>query len=860
MKEKFLKLIPSCTKGLLAVCIFIVPLVFFTNLTKNPFIVQDLLMALTLCAFLVLYSVKVFFNKEITLKYSKTDLFFLLFATLSLLSLFYNMAFDGKFMALAGEFSQKGDVFIFACFGAWFLSKHPAPAQCEKFRPNFYLQIFLWSLCWFLFNIFSGIFFYIYAALMWGWAGYICFKRLDKINLFSVSDIFLALCAVCSFYGILQNAGMEMIWQININYEFGSRAISTFGNPNFLSSYLLIFLPLAFLRFMRAKKGGERFTFLIILLSFCAYLAISMTRSSWLGVLVAGGFLLLFKKFRVLLLQNKKLSAFIIALCCGVFFLWPAAESGQQSYSSAASGRIAELQTLDGASAFSLNAPAEKLNPAYHQRLMMWACGLEMFKDSPLLGKGLASFQMNYGLCQGSLMFKNPALASLKTQANEAHNQFVQVLAEGGILGLLSFIALLFSGFYFALKNISKEKDTDFQLFYLSLIAGLIAFTSDNLLNITFRAPVTAFAFWFIFGSLNNLSSTEKTKKLKVFSAWFLLLAALFISALAAFWQASYFKAEIYSLKGLKHYGKGEFKNAISWLEKADSHSAVRADTGFAIVNSLLQTGRHKEAEESALRGIKKYPGYYEFYLRVSGVKSAFGDNLSAAEYLKKALLLYPQNLAAAQAWGKFVVGLKSLQTAENALFTEKLLHFFPYDQDLRLAYISSAFTAGDKQKACSLAAEALAFDIFNPDYYEACRLCSQAGFKNDELMQKAEKLKSARTEIKTLKITPALEEKIKNLYLSYKETPSAAMLWAEILYNKGDYAAASDLLKPYLPGNKYLKPLCFALSSSYLKLGDYEKAKEPLKAILSYDKHDEQANLRLKNIEDLQKKLYKDL
>lgn len=847
MKEKALNLLTQARKLFLAGMVFMAPLVFFTDLTKNPYIAQDLLLALLMSGFLVCWAGEAFIKREIRLFYGLADLFMLLFAAVSLASLFYNLAVGGKFLALIGDFSQKGDVFVFSFVGGWFLAKYAGSWKWEKFRGEFYFNLVLWCFAWFLFNLFSGIFFWIYAAFMWSWAGYVCLKRLDKVTPFALLDVFIAVCAICGFYGILQNAGLEMIWRININYEFGSRAVSTFGNPNFLSSYLIIFLPFVFLRYVKAKSGGEKFTFFVMLMVFCAYLAISMTRSSWLGIAGAGVLLLLFKDFRGLLLKNKTRCAVIIAVCFAVFFLWPSGQEGD--YSPAAAQRIAELDDLSEASSLGLGASAEKLNAAYHQRLMMWACGLEMFKESPLLGKGLTSFQMNYGLCQGGLMFKNPALGQLKTQANEAHNQFVQVLAESGLLGIISFICLLAFAFWGILKAVCAEKSEDLRLTYLCLFAGLAAFILDNTLNITFRAVITAFAFWFALGMLNNLCCVERTRKVGILPAWLILVLSIILAILLAAWQALYFKAEITALKGYKAFAKGEYSEAEVFLKEADANAAIRADAAFSVVNALIEERKYQEALEYALRGIKKYPGYYEFYLRAAGVKSGLGDNIGAAEYLKEALELYPNNLAAAQAWSKFIAALPALRTSDNAGKAEGLLRIFPYDTDIRLAYLLSSFDSGEYERACVKSAEFLAEDIFNPDYYEIVKECADKGFGNKELTEKADLFKKARGRIKAEKYGTSLEKETEKFYSRYPQDANAGLLLAEVKYNRGKYREAVNILRPHYEAHRYQKPIAFALASAYLKAGEKDKAKDVLEGILTYDSHDEQALLRLKSM-----------
>ena len=114
--------------------------------------------------------------------------------------------------------------------------------------------------------------------------------------------------------------------------------------------------------------------------------------------------------------------------------------------------------------------------------------------------------------------------------------------------------------------------------------------------------------------------------------------------------------------------------------------------------------------------------------------------------------------------------------------------------------------------------------------------------------------LRQARAELKKGNADISLENKIKDLYAKYGNNAAAGLLLAELYFNKGDYKASISVLEPYYKENKYFKPLCFALSSAYQKAGMYDKAKEILSSVISYDKNDEQALLRLKSIDNFEK------
>ncbi len=79
-------------------------------------------------------------------------------------------------------------------------------------------------------------------------------------------------------------------------------------------------------------------------------------------------------------------------------------------------------------------------------RLQYWQAGLEMIKEKPLLGFGLGSFGRVYG------KYKLPEAE----ETQMAHNNFLQIWTELGIVGFLIFLSIFI--FYFREMNQSIKK------------------------------------------------------------------------------------------------------------------------------------------------------------------------------------------------------------------------------------------------------------------------------------------------------------------------------------------------------------------------------------------------------------------
>jgi len=91
-------------------------------------------------------------------------------------------------------------------------------------------------------------------------------------------------------------------------------------------------------------------------------------------------------------------------------------------------------------------------------RLIIWGTALEMIKDKPLLGAGIGSFKMDYLDYQAGFLKKNPNYLKYHSRAEEAHNEYIQLAAELGIIGLGIFLYILFIFYRSTLKYLNEKR------------------------------------------------------------------------------------------------------------------------------------------------------------------------------------------------------------------------------------------------------------------------------------------------------------------------------------------------------------------------------------------------------------------
>lgn len=115
-------------------------------------------------------------------------------------------------------------------------------------------------------------------------------------------------------------------------------------------------------------------------------------------------------------------------------------------------------------------------------RFTVWQMALEGVKERPFLGWGQENFNFVFN------KYYDPALYGAEPWYDRTHNIFFDWLIAGGVLGLLSYLAILLSAlFYTILKPVlaflrGEEGEGTFSVYEQALILGLLAaYTFQNL-------------------------------------------------------------------------------------------------------------------------------------------------------------------------------------------------------------------------------------------------------------------------------------------------------------------------------------------------------------------------------------------
>ena len=214
-------------------------------------------------------------------------------------------------------------------------------------------------------------------------------------------------------YGGFAQAAVQNIVGQTSDY----RIAGPVGDPNYYAEIMLVLVPLALDRALAESSRTLRFL---------AVWALVVCTLSVIFTFSRGGFLALavIIVLRLVLRPPNMRTLFIIgALCVALWMLLPA------NYTS----RLVSVADLVPAPDQNARSFEDSLRGRYSAVLV----GLRMFQDHPVLGVGKMNYAVNYQYYSQALGIDS------KSWQQAAHNLYLEVLSETGLVGIVFFGALL---------------------------------------------------------------------------------------------------------------------------------------------------------------------------------------------------------------------------------------------------------------------------------------------------------------------------------------------------------------------------------------------------------------------------------
>jgi len=326
-----------------------------------------------------------------------------------------------------------------------------------------------------------------YSLLYWAFVSN--FEVKETLNLVK---IWLASGVVVCIYAVLEHFGIDKnVWVQDVQ----SRVFSTLGQPNWLAAWVVALLPITWSEIIETKFKIENlklWLYLGISILFTWTLIFTKSRSGLGGFAVAVaifGILTLWKEVK----NIKKLVAPVFII--GLSFLIIGLISGTQFTPS-----LKQFINKEGlpAEASAQEGPALETGGTESGaiRAIVWKGAIKIWQHYPVFGTGVETFAYSYP------MFR-PAEHNLVSEwdfiYNKAHNEYLNLAANSGSVGLISYLVLIGFSIYQILNSKHEARSTkqiqnsnfensklfqisdfDIRILNIALLAGFVSLLVTN--------------------------------------------------------------------------------------------------------------------------------------------------------------------------------------------------------------------------------------------------------------------------------------------------------------------------------------------------------------------------------------------
>jgi len=321
----------------------------------------------------------------------------------------------------------------------------------------------------------------------------------NKQQVNRILNVLIIVGSLFGVYGILQYNGIDLpIWIRNVGRQ---QVFGLFGNVNYFAEYLIVPLPIAVSLFFVSRNKFKKFFLSIGILAMGTTLMFTFTRGSYLAfgsALIVMFFLFMISRDINFIKNKKKYFITIIVaviIITSLFF-------------------IPNPLNKPGTVIFKIKS---RLSPTIltqgigiKRRITVWKFTTLMIKDRPFIGAGIGTFKYN-SLKYQAKFFGQGENRSLYIHgfATKTHNEYLQLWAELGIIGLGIFIWLIINYFSYGLRFLKRSKNIYNQGMVIGFMGVVVAILFDGIFGFPLHLIATVILFWLCMGLTTVVGKSE---------------------------------------------------------------------------------------------------------------------------------------------------------------------------------------------------------------------------------------------------------------------------------------------------------------------------------------------------------------
>ena len=279
-------------------------------------------------------------------------------------------------------------------------------------------------------------------------------EKLDRaIKIFIITAVILSIYGISQYFtlGTTSKAWVD----VELNPDLKTRVVGTFGNPNVFAEYLEHILPVAIALVFVYRKWVNKGIMAVLAGIMFVCLILTSSRGAWIGF--AAGML-----FFIVLKLLKYIPIFV------------------------ASGALL-IPFIPGVVLQRIRTIGNIQDTSNEYRTFIWEGTINMIKDFWATGVG-------YGYWAFRNTFYEYCIKGAK--AWHSHNMYLEIMAEMGVFGILSFLHVILSIFIHSTRFIFKTKDKYLSYLSAGLLAGFLSIMVHGVAEHILYMPKSVIMFW----------------------------------------------------------------------------------------------------------------------------------------------------------------------------------------------------------------------------------------------------------------------------------------------------------------------------------------------------------------------------
>ena len=421
-------------------------------------------------------------------------------------------------------------------------------------------------------------------------------KQIRKIM---VSLIFVS--GFISIYSIVQYFGVDLL---NLKVVRSGSISGPFENRNVLASFLVFTMPVSagFL----FEKISKKLKIMIGLIGIITLIALiyTRTRGAWVGFMGAMAFFVsaklmaeggIKKIFKRLFSKKSLVIIFLMVICLGLLIRY--------DYNRKRHSFTKKFLSI-----------ADLKNPATRHRFVMWRTGIDIVKEHLLLGTGMGTFKKIHPKYQSKYL-KTEKYGRFKGLSRFVHNDYLEITANTGILGLGTFLWLIATLYWTGLKRLKQIDQSKYSPNLLIIIlSSLTAVLIHSFFHYSFYLPATSMLFWLWLGLLNTGGPKLEKAKRNIRPSIIRQSVTVLITILLLVWVTKPFIASLYFDRATYYIRSSDYDKAIPMYKKSIEFNYRDEKAHNNLGNVYRNIGLYGEARKKYDEALKINPYLVEAY------------------------------------------------------------------------------------------------------------------------------------------------------------------------------------------------------------------------------------------------------